>query len=58
MAAEVRAPIGARPTSRVFSKSAEHFVSLVRGRLAGAVVGGQLGPSREVELARLTGARR
>jgi hypothetical protein len=46
------------PATRVFSKSAEHFISRVRGRLAGVAVSGQLGQSREVELARLTGARR
>jgi hypothetical protein len=46
------------PLSRVFSRNAEHFVSLVRGRLAGVVVTGQLGQSRDIEVARLTGARR
>lgn len=58
MAAEVHSTISARPASRVFSKNAEHFVSFVRGRLAGVVAGGQLGQSRDIELARLTGARR
>lgn len=46
------------PLTRVFSRNAEHFVSLVRGRLAGVVVTGQLGQSRDIEVARLTGARR
>lgn len=58
MTADVHSTISTGPASRVFSKNAEHFVSLLRGRLAGVVVGGQLGQSRDIELARLTGARR
>ena len=58
MATGLHTPTAGGPMARIFSKNAGHFVSLVRGRLASVVVAGQLGQSRDVEVARLTGARR